>query len=128
MLAVVSLCTPRQAEAEDLSFPTQGVSPVHVGVRTPEGKMVYLLDANYACAGVSVKSGRVYIDTVSASAAAWRDGKLGFVSAFPRAGKYQIYVSDNLETEADSADTWIYPYVVRRVVRSRAAPHCNKVG
>jgi len=113
------------AQAEELSYQIGGIDPVQVGVKTPSGRLIYLYDTEYKCAGTWLSDGYVHIDTERASAIYWQDGKRRYVHAFDRLGLYEVYISDNLETELDNSDTTIYRYQRKQRNKNAKPAECK---
>jgi len=114
------------AQAEELSYQIGSIDPVEVGVKTPSGRLIYLYTADYKCAGTWLSDGYVHIDAERASAVYWQEGKRRYVLAFDRPGLYEVYISDNLETELDNSDTTIYRYQRKQRNENAQAVECKE--
>lgn len=95
-----------------VSMDIGGLSPVEIGVLTPSRRFIFMYSDEFKCRGVSIKDGRVTIETSNAVGYYWDlRGERREVAVFAEAGAYTIFVSDNLETETENSSAITRRYV-----------------
>lgn len=72
---------------------------IEVGVLNPHGSFIYLYSDDFHCPGTIVDLNKIVIDPNKALGYYWDDGDRREVAVFDAQGIYEIFVSDNLETD-----------------------------
>lgn len=86
----------RQYELITIKRP-EGV--VQVGVLNPHGIFIYLYSDEFHCPGTTVEPENVVIDPNKALGYYWDNGNRREIVVFDKKGVYEIFVSNNLETD-----------------------------
>lgn len=114
-------------EADFFRVTIEGAKHVtEVAVQGPSKEFIYLRQPNIKCDGISYKNGVLTISYEKSIGVTWRDGKLTATPVFDVAGKYRVYVGDNLETELGNSysRTFDLVYHPKNLVEVDAARVC----
>lgn len=92
-----------------VAIKTNGNYYSEIGVATPDGKFIFLKGEGFSCPGIWEKDSSIFIDTASVVGYYWNSsGQKEQIAPFSGRGEFKIYLSDNLETEAENAYTVIF--------------------
>ena len=88
--------------------------PIEIGVINPHGDFFVLARNGIYCPGVTYADHRLSIRPSDAIGVAWSEGGATERFVFDRVGRYEIIVSDNLETELENSFSLTYKIDVQR--------------
>jgi len=95
------------------------LNPVEVGILTPSKKFIFTHSDEFICRGTMVGDGHLSIDPSDAVGYYWDSkGERLEVAVFREVGDYTIYVSDNLETEAENSSAITKKYTAKRSLKT----------